>query len=514
MHFTIIDKSTMKIEHDGRNPIVVNIREFSKTKFIVEDQSGNIVDPFKEINLYLENCLKRPEKDAIFDAYDNIFNDEEGFGIRQLDVDILYKVIQRNFKTIYDIVNVQDIHDYMDRENLFNIPPDIKEEFTGEYSESRTYNKAKYKGLIALSVAARMAIPVWGEFSPIRKNIVGSNRLPIPLMKMLVGTSILESQQFKEFELYSNSTVDAGTHAPELVAGGLGTEFNVTINLAANFVKKVATGLNLTSNALAQNIYNFTANRGAYNDATGGDFIWAKTDMGQGEEEKSKMEKYALREPMSQGDVAMIEYYLVSCERVMRGIIPDIPQSYIDDAESLYLALEDKDYIPNDVNILLIQWVMMYVIPPKVIRYVGFLYQRKAVAATAYILAYLGFPKLSALTVSHESISSDGMTISAKVVRREMPEEITRKLDYFYPLQPKSKEASNMAILAINQYYALVNNTVFKVVTDERYMAYLQHHKILNRHFCHGVKGDTPTELANMIIRINEIDETKEEDTL
>lgn len=504
----------MKIEHTGRESIVVNIREFSKTKFIVEDQAGNIIDPFKEINLYMENCLKRQQKDEIFGAYVNIFNDDEGFGIKQLDIDILYKVIQRNFKIIYDIIHVQDIHDYMERENLFNIPPDIKEEFTGEYSESRTYNRAKYKGLIALSIAARMAIPVWGEFSPIRKNIVGSNRLPIPLMKMLIGTSILESKQFKEFELYSNSTVDAGTHAPELVAGGLGTEFNTTINLAANFVKKVATGLNLTTNALAQNIYNFTANRGAYNDATGGDFIWAKTDMGQGEEEKSKMEKYALREPMSQGDVAMIEYYLVDCGRVMRGIVPDIPDNLVSDAEALYNALEEQNYIPNDINILLMQWVMMYVIPPKVIRYVGFSYQRKAVAATAYILAYLGFPKLSALVVSHESISSDGMTISAKVVRREMPEEIKRKLDYFYPLQPKSKEANNMAILAINQFYSLVNNTVFKVATDERYMSYLQSHRILNRHFVHGVKGDTPTDLANMIIRINEIDEAKEDDAL
>lgn len=511
MQFTIIDKSTMKIEHPGRNAIIVNIKEFAKTKFIVVSADGNIIDPFKEINLFIEDCVKRQQKEEIFNAYASIF---EEFALRQLDVDILTDNIRANLKIIYDIINVQDIHDYMERNDLFNIPPDIKEEFTGEYTEARTYNRAKYKGLIALSIAARIAIPIWGEFAPIRKNIVGSNRLPIPLMKMLVGTSILESQQFKEFELYSNSTVEAGTHAPELVAGGLGTEFNTTINLAANFVKKVATGLNLASNALAHNIYNFTANRGAYNDATSGDLIWAKTDMGQGEEEKSKMEKYALREPMSQGDVAMIEYYLVNLERSMRGVVNDIPDEYIQRAEKLFQHLEEEQYMPNDINIRMAQWVMMYILPPKVIKYVGFTYQRKALAAVAYILAYLGFPKLSALTVSTESISSDGFTISAQIVRRQISDDTIAKLNEFYPLEPKSKESSNMAIIAINRFYALVNNTVFKVKADTLYMDYLNEHRILNRHFCHGVKGDTPNELANMIIKINEIEEAQVEDTL
>ena len=501
----------MKIEHNHREPIVVNIKEFAKTKFIVEGPDGKIIDPFKEINLFIEDCTKRQQKEDIFNAYVNIFNE---FALLQLDVDILYDVIRKNLKVIYDIINVQDVHDYMDKNNLFNIPHDIKEEFTGEYSEERTYNRAKYKGLIALSVSARIAIPVWGEFAPIRKNIVGSNRLPIPLIKMLKGTSILESKQFKEFEVYSNSTVEAGTHAPELVAGGLGTEFNTTINLAANFVKKVATGLNLASNALAHNIYNFTANRGAYNDATSGDLIWAKTDMGQGEEEKSKMEKYSLREPMSQGDVAMIEYYLVDLTRSMRGVVSDIPDHVIANAQALYEHLEKVNYIPNDINIRIVQWVMMYILPPKVIRYVGFSYQRKAVAAVTYILVHLGFPKLSALAVSTESISSDGFTISAQVVRRQIPEDTIKRLDYHYPLQPKSKEATNMAIIAINHFYALVNNTVFKVVADPIYMDYLNYHNILNRHMCHGVKGDTPNELANMIIAINDIEEAKEDDTL
>lgn len=505
MQLSIIDQTTMKIEHEGHPSIITSIREFSKTKFISVDANKNIIDPFKEINLFINTCLKRQQKQDIYNAYATIF---EEFGLKSLDVDILFDCIRKQMKIIYDIVKVDDIQEFMEKENLFNIPPDIKENFTGEYAEARTYNRAKYKGLIALSVAGRLAVPAWGEFSVIRKSTIGANRLPIPLMKMLVGTSILESQQFKEFEIYSNSTVEAGNHSAELVAGGLGTEFNITINLAANFVKKVATGLNLTTNSFAHNIYNFTANRGPYNDASGGDMVYAKTDIGH-EEEKSKMEKYSLREQMSQGDVSMIEYYLDSCERVMKAIVPDIPLEYCQKAHELSEYLDKVEYIPNNTNIRICQWVLAYVIPPKVIRYVGFLYQCRTLAAVTYILIYLGFPSLAALALSVESISSDGVVISYRHQRDTMPKEIVDQLSEYYPLKPRTKEAENMAVLAINRYYASISNTVFKVVGNDEIIKYFREINVLNRHLCHSTKDKTPIELARMVIKINQLGETK-----
>lgn len=506
MQLSIIDQATMKIEHESSPSIIVSIREFAKTKFISYDANKEIIDPFKEINMFMNTCLKRQQKQDIYNAYATIF---EEFGLKSLDVDKLFVCIQQQMKIIYNIVTVDAIQEYMERENLFNIPPDIKENFTGEYAETRTYNRAKYKGLIALSVAGRLAIPAWGEFSVIRKSTIGANRLPIPLMKMLVGTSILESEQFKAFEAYSNSTVEAGSHSAELVAGGLGTEFNITINLAANFVKKVATGLNLTTNSFATNIYNFTANRGPYNDASGGDMVYAKTDIGH-EEEKSKMEKYSLREQMSQGDVSMIEYYLDSPKRVMQAVVPDIPEELWKRAYDLSLYLDKIDYIPNETNIRICQWVLAYVVPPKVLLYVGFLYQRRVLASVTFILIHLGFPHLAALALSVESVSSDGVVLSYKVTRHTMPKDISDKLSEFYPLKPKSKEADNMAILAINNFYSLINNMVFKVVASEEVTKFFLEKKVLNRHLCHSVKADTPIELARMVIAINELGETKQ----
>ena len=65
MQLSIIDQATMKIEHEGHQSIILSIREFSKTKFISYDVNKNIIDPFKEINLFINTCLKRQQKQEI-----------------------------------------------------------------------------------------------------------------------------------------------------------------------------------------------------------------------------------------------------------------------------------------------------------------------------------------------------------------------------------------------------------------------------------------------------------------
>ena len=59
MQLSIIDQATMKIEHEGHQSIITSIREFSKTKFISYDVNKNIIDPFKEINLFINTCLNQ-----------------------------------------------------------------------------------------------------------------------------------------------------------------------------------------------------------------------------------------------------------------------------------------------------------------------------------------------------------------------------------------------------------------------------------------------------------------------
>lgn len=513
MRFEIIDVNHMRIEHGDNKPITVYFRDFTRARFVY-DQDGNFNDPFKEINDYIADMVSNADQDKIYEAYSAIFAE---FELLDVDVDILIGVIQTHLKIIYDIVHVQDIHDYLEQRNRFNIPPNIKDHFTGEYDEDRTFDVRKFKGLISLAIAARIAIPVWGEFGPLYKSTIGANRIPIPLMKMLIGTSILESAQFKEYEIYSNSTVDAGSHKPELIAAGFGTEFNVNINLAGNFVKRVAVGLNQSTSKLANNIFNFTSNRGAYNVSSGDDLVWGKIDIA-GEEEKSKIEKYALRERISQGDIVMIEYYITKTEQVLKAIDP-----YMTDNDAITLASKSKalaehlnevNFIPKESNLFLTQWIMSYIVPPKTITYMGFEYQREALAITVMLLRHWNFDRLSLLPISIESISADGHTMSHTVVRRAMPDDIIEQLDSIYPLKTKDKAVankdkaiSNMAVVAINEYYTTLNNTTFKLAANTEMLDFAITNRLINRHFSHSVKPTTPIEIAQLLLKIHQTED-------
>ena len=501
MRFEIIDVINMRIEHNGKPPIIAHFKDFTRSTFAY-DKDGTFNDPFNEINRFIADTLTNKQQEDIYNAYVRMF---EEIALIDIDIDILVAAMQKDFKLIYSYINIQAIHDYLERKDMFKIPPNIKDHFTGEYDENRTFDVRKFKGLISLAIGARMAIPVWGEFSPLYKNTVGTNRLPIPLMKMLIGSSILESSQFKEYEIYSNSTVDAGSHKPELIAGGFGTEFNVTINLAGNFVKRVAVGLNQSTSKLANNIFNFTSNRGAYNISSGDDLVWSKIDIA-GEEEKSKVEKYALRERISQGDISMIEYYLNNCGRVMRGIDKSLKRKddHIRLANKLATHLNKVGFIPSEINIRITQWILAFVLPPKTLLYTGFESQRKAVAAAVMLMRYWGFDRLSLLPVSVESVSADGFIISHEVIRKPMPQDIIDKLDEFYPLKTKDKTVSNMAIQSVNEYYALLNNTTFKLEASSELLEFCVVNRLVNKHLCHSVKPDTPLDLANLIIRVNQ----------
>lgn len=303
MKFEIIDSTAMKITHPHEDSIVASVREFCKTRLL--NNLATYPDPFKEINSYMEKKLNKKQQQEVFDAYKAMFSE---LSVGNYDIEIVKKVLNENFIKIYDIVQVQDVHDYMDEHNMFNIPDDITDSYTGEYSQLRTYIRPKYKGLIALAMCAHLAIPVWGEFTPTRKNAIGSKRVPIPLIQMLENTNILDSSQFKDLEQYVNATIDAGKFEAGRIVAGYGGEYNRQLNLASNFVKKVAVTINSKDIPLAKDIFSYIAKGGAYNDASSGDVVWLKKNPAQ-EEEKSRWGKYDILEQISQGDICMNEHY-------------------------------------------------------------------------------------------------------------------------------------------------------------------------------------------------------------
>lgn len=99
----------------------------------------------------------------------------------------------------------------------------------------------------------------------------------------------------------------------------------------------------------------------------------------------------------------------------MKAIVPDIPDNLIKKVYELSLYLDKINYIPNETNVRISQWVLVYVIPPKVFLYVGFLYQRRALVKGILCVNSFRFPISSKISFIGESVSSDGVVLSYKV---------------------------------------------------------------------------------------------------
>ena len=128
MRLSIIDVNTMKIEHPHQQTRVASIREFSKTRFVKDRDDGTgLLDPFKEINLFIHQKVSQENQLKLYNAYATIFAE---FLDGCYDVDIVMNVVNEQFKIIYDIIKVQDVQVFMERNNLFDIPPDIEKNYT------------------------------------------------------------------------------------------------------------------------------------------------------------------------------------------------------------------------------------------------------------------------------------------------------------------------------------------------------------------------------------------------
>lgn len=512
MKFVLVDNSTLMIEHQSFKPIKANIREFSNTRLIRDYQwgaEGGSQNPFKVVNDFLRYCIPLSDQDKLFKCYQEIASEfQDGF----FDIDLISEFITERFNIIYSIVKVDDMEEFMNRTNAYLIPPNINKTYTGEYDESRTYIEPKYKGLIALAMCGRFALPIWGELAPIRKSGDGARRVPVYLLKLLQESDIVKSRQFNDFEKYVIATVEAGKFKPGRISAGFGTEYNITLNLASNFVKKVATTPNSEKNQLAQDIYNFIANDGAYNDASSGEEVWMKKDP-SALEERSLLGKYALRETMSQGDISMIEHYLSEPKRILGHILIDTPPEEIDamlpQIWDQVKHFEEVDFIPDPNNLLICQWMMAIVVPPKTITYSGYYFQRVTVACCMGILRYLGYPQQVAILASYLAKGSDNFIVSTKATRKQMPAELDEELNRIYPLSRKVKgqDYGNMAKVAVNNLHTEISDYVLGVQASPFYVQYLKEQKILNNHLRFGVNGDNPNQLARLLIDLNKINE-------
>lgn len=548
MRLSLQGKSAIIITNRGDSlvfPISGN-NSFENTaliKKVVNDEGGHY-DPFADINGYIAS-LPSPVQSKLFEVYAQINEDFADF----IQFEQLRDFLEKCFKEIYDIVTVDAVEEFMMTRRVIHIPDVIENNESGYFKEERTYTPEKYRGLIALSIALKLAIPIWGAFIRYITKGTGVGRKEIHCARLLKESSVVHSKQYNEFVDFVVHTFKAGEVKADSILAGFGTEEQATLLPAACLVRKIAVAPNLKSESAASVAFNYVVNDGPGHDRKH-PYIRAKTiEKGLLLEERALLETYQMTESISAGDLELIAYY---CEQIpisIRHICPTIPDHYVEEAVKLRDYLIKRKYKPTLFNLRLVQFFIKEIpsqIVPNldsedlinllkeslaqhkreirrrlhqaendVVRDEAYIAQLKEkleietnpddyrtyakislLSMLFTVLIYLGYPSI-ALMVTAQEVPIDGIDASIGTTRKQIPSDIDAMLDKLYPLRISGgKDSVNMVKDAISRYFNQIAGKSYRSTYTDFFKPFVEAYE--DREGTHFPRPETPIALAKI----------------
>ena len=552
MELSLINGSAVMISHAGDNVIypISGTNSFEKTVLvkIIEDDEGKPYNAFADINRFLKTINSFDQK-KIYDVFVNV---NENF-IDVLTFNELKTFLTKAFTDIFKIVKVDDIENYMVKHNLIFIPADVEDNESSHYKEERTYTPKKYYGLIALSVALKLAVPIWGAYVKFITKGTGVGRKEIHCAQLLKESTIVNSRQYDEFVTFVVSTHLVGETKTDSVLTGFGTEEQATLLPAACLVRKIAVAPNLKSKSAVSETFSYIVYDGPGHGRKHPYIKAKKIEKGTIVEERALLETYQVKESISVGDLELIAYYCEEIEVVLKRICPDIPQRMVNEAIKLKDLLIKKNFKPSLANIRLVQFFIKGV-PPQIVpqldsrdlidlmKYTQSEHRRDILArienlldddivdhdkierlrlsianpvnpedymthAKESLLAVLftalihkGYPSIALMCTAIET-DVDGIDTSIGNSRKQIPAEIDAQLDTLFPLRISGgKDSVNMVKDAISKYFNQFSGRSYYSIYTDYFKSHVEH--LEDREANHYLRPETPIDLAKITIDI------------
>lgn len=504
-----LDKQTFPISG-------TNSYENTKLTKIIEDDEGRPYDPFSDINNFIQT-LGRKKQQELFDIYTKV---GESF-IDILPLEELKTELQDAFTKIFEIVNINEIEEWMTKNDLVHIPVSIEQNEFAHYKSERTYTPDKYKGLIALSVALKLAVPIWGAYVKYITKGTGIGRKEIHCVQLLRNSTIIDSEQYNDFHRFIVSTYEVGKSKVDTILTGVGTEEQATLLPAACLFRKIAVAPNLKSKSAVTEAYNYVVNDGPSHERKHPHIRSKKIERGGGVgeiEEPAILEILKTKESISPGDVSFIAYCCEFLGVNLKSIVKDIPESYVKEAEKLRQLLIDEKFDASIMNLRLIQWFVpgapaqiitrlksndIY----KLMEHIGVRdpdqyrdYPIESLLAVLFTaLVYMGYPQI-ALMVTAKPVDEDVDT-SIGNSRKQIPADIDAALDDLFPVRVSGgKDSINMVKEAISKYFNAYSGRSYRSIYTPFFRPYVE--SLEDREGNHYLRPETPILLAKITLDI------------
>jgi hypothetical protein len=419
------------------------------------------VDVCEHINMYWAQ-LDLSVQQQIFEIYNQIQARYEQI----YEPEPLIEALRPLIKKLYDLHKLSSIEAWMKYKTgeFYISPVKFKPDFVlddmSNNTREKTYTQTDYFHLIALALALRPMIPIWGEFIKRTQRDTGTQFKEFFAYLLLTSTEIPTSIAVGKLLVYLEGQIknDDKSKAREWIQSvdGLGTEYFHTWLLAGLLITRICVGdvrgsenqIDLAVSSykyITLRVQSMTSGTGAFDPIREKKFQTSNDD-GREEQATSPLEAFKIKEDLPYGAVAPYKHFLSQWRRVAVKAYAHI------DMALLELLVEERLKLRGekiwDCQVTLAQWTLARVMSPRALGYfkpddfnphypAAAMPRdvRLAIAIAQTILWQRGHQKLAALMTASANTIDGVMQNSGLGTPTRIPPELQQKLIELYPYE-------------------------------------------------------------------------------
>lgn len=486
------------------------------TKTTDRTESVDTARMFDEFNSYLET---RPEAEQ--DQMWELCLRAHQILQTQTNVDMIESQLQRVVREIYTLLDLDDIRTWAVFKSSVRIPTNLLNAFqdtdTDEFRD-RTYLRSHYIDLVAMAIALRPMVPIWGHYIDIIEGVTGSNYKEYMASRLLHDSKLFTTPTMKRLRTFVEVTLrnskDNVNNAAAILAG-MGTAEQPDWVRALVIVRRLAiskiSAEDDTSHIIT-NVFQYVNSTIKSQDRKFGKFYGGRVSdkndatsnkYGNDEQTVSQMEMYKMKQKVPDGDIAVLNVYVCDRHRAALRIDPTIDTQLVDSCYAAVQVLQQQEIMKHQST--LVQWTMSSVLPAPAGDSLNKTAILHAMAVTQAVLWHWQFYDLAALvtaTAIPMNNAYGGYSFSGGRIPRGTMEQLQSIYKYYQAgrgAKGQSPRATNVGAKAVDKFCTLIfpydwrlncpaglANKTNRIENSKKMV----------------VPGDIREQLANLLIRI------------
>lgn len=491
------------LEHDGEVD-QWSIEAYNKTKI----QQHELL--FKNINGFIAQ-LSDDHQQKIWGVYQTIKKlfDEVEDSLR------LHQLLQKQVKFLYNVIKFKDVSKWVKLHGWVDIPADLKYDYSNiecELTKKLTYIRDDYYDLTILSIMLKPMAPIFGECIKRFSKDKGTKFKENYAFSLLSSSEITSITAFNRLKTYVEASVEKeesknpkAIKKNSAIFGGLGSTELPDWLLSRVLVRRLAVHEENSGDSIIANIfYTLTQQIGSLDKTFNGAVREKRLDGGRSEEDNASVaENYKIKQPISDGDLAVLSVYT---QRPLEMAVKVDPTINLDKVNTcINNANSNLDLIVNKFHIVLSQWVLSKAITPRGIPLLSKTSLIMAMGVTQALLWHWGLYELALLVTSEATV---GVSSGASSPTTRLNKKYMGQFTDIYPHYQRTSNSlqnlrsSNVACKAIDKISAgliqcdWINHAPIELMNEVG---------VKDDNALYMVSAEIRHQLGDLVLKINEM---------